>query len=97
MHMNVCMTHMDTITKRQRLLDTLKELSTDEIETRRHELAMYLITGIPPIWAVSKSKHFLDVDYLDDRFLEHYLCMLNMECLDRCKGFRLTPTLEFKY
>lgn len=91
------MTPMDTITKRQRLLDTLSELSTDEIETRRHELDMYFITGIPPLWAVSKAKDFLDVDYLDDRFLEHYYTLLNYECLGRCKSFRLIPTLEFKY
>lgn len=95
--MNACTTHMDITTKRQHLLNGVKELPTEEIETRRHEMAMYLATGIPPLWAVSKSKHFLDVDYLDDRFLEHYSNILNMECLDRCKTFRLLPTLEFKY
>ena len=88
---------MDTITKRQKLLDSLSQLSTDEIETRRHELDMYFLTGIPPLWALSKSNNFLDVDYLDDRFLEHYQCLLNMECLDRCKSFKLAPVLEFKY
>ena len=91
------MTLMDTITRRQQLLDGIHNLSTDEIETRRHELDMYFLTGIPPLWAVSKAKSFLDVDYLDDRFLEHYQCMLNMECLDRCKSFKLVPVLEFIY
>lgn len=91
------MTLMDSITKRQKLLDGISSLSTVEIETRRHELDVYLLTGIPPLWAVSKAKNYLDVDYLDDRFLEHYQCMLNMECLDRCRSFRLIPTLEFKY
>jgi hypothetical protein len=88
---------MDTITRRQQLLDGIGSLSTDEIETRRHELEMYFLTNIPPIWAVSKAKDFLDVDYLDERFLEHYQCMLNMECLDRCKSFTLWPVLNFKY
>jgi len=95
--MNVCMTPMDTITKRQRLIDTVPELSTDEIETRRHELGMYFVSGIPPLWAVSKSKHFLDVDYLDDRFLEHYYTLLNYELLGRCKSLKLLPVLDFKY
>jgi hypothetical protein len=88
---------MDTITRRQQLLEKLPDLTTDEIETRIHELDLYFYTGISPVWAFCKTKDFMDVDYLDERFLQHYYHMCNYELLGRCKSFTVVPHLKFKF
>ena len=88
---------MDTITRRQQLLEKLPDLTTDEIETRIHELDLYFYTGISPVWAMCKVQNFLDADYLDERFLQHYQHMCNYELLGRCKSFTVVPHLKFVF
>jgi hypothetical protein len=88
---------MESVSRRQKLLADLCNHVTEEIETRLHELDMFFLTGIAPAWAICKSKDFLDAEYLDARFLEHYYKMCNYELLGRCKSFELFPALSFNY